>query len=46
LSRTLRKEHRLSLLENRVLKKISGLKRDEIIGGWSQLHNEKLHNVY
>jgi len=31
--------------ENRVLRKICGPKRDEIMGDWSRLHNE-LHNLY
>jgi hypothetical protein len=25
---------------------ISGLKRNEIIGGWRKLHTEELHNLY
>jgi hypothetical protein len=29
-----------------VLKKIFGLKRDEIIGGLRKLHNEEHHNLY
>jgi hypothetical protein len=29
-----------------VLRRIFGLKRDEIIGLWRKLHNEKLHNMY
>jgi hypothetical protein len=33
-SLTLREEHRLRAFENRVLKRIYGSKRDEIIGGW------------
>jgi hypothetical protein len=32
--------------ENRVLKEIFGLKRDEVVGGLRKLHNEKLHNLY
>jgi hypothetical protein len=28
---------------NRVLRRIYGLKRDEMTGGWRKLHNEKLH---
>jgi hypothetical protein len=32
-SLTLREEHRLKVFENRVLRKIFGPKRDEIIGG-------------
>jgi hypothetical protein len=30
----LREEHRLRVFENRVLRKIFGLKRDKVIGGW------------
>jgi hypothetical protein len=29
-----------------VLKRIFGLKRDEVTGGWRGLHNEELHNLY
>jgi hypothetical protein len=36
----------LRVFENRVLKIIIGLKRDEVIGGWRKLHNEELHNLY
>jgi hypothetical protein len=42
----LRKEHRLRVLENRVLRGIFGPKRDEVMGMWRKLHNEKLHNLY
>jgi hypothetical protein len=31
--------------ENRVLGRIFGPKRDEMIGGWRKLHNEELHNL-
>jgi hypothetical protein len=31
--------------ENRVLRKIFGTKRDEIMGVWRKLHNEGLHNL-
>jgi hypothetical protein len=34
------------VFENRVLRKIFGLKRDEVIGGWRKLHIEELHNLY
>jgi hypothetical protein len=34
------------VFENRVLRRIFGPKRDEIIGGWRKLHNEELHNLY
>jgi hypothetical protein len=29
-----------------MMRKICGLKRDEIIGGRRKLHNEELHNLY
>jgi hypothetical protein len=45
-SLTLREEHRLREFENRVLRRIFGLKRDEVTGGWRKLHNEELHNLH
>jgi hypothetical protein len=39
-SLTIREEHRLRVLENRVLRRIFELKRDEVMGGWRKLHNE------
>jgi hypothetical protein len=33
-SLTLREEHRLKVFESRVLRRIFGLKRDEMAGGW------------
>jgi hypothetical protein len=45
-SLTLREKHRLKVFENRVLKRIFGLKKDEVTGGWRKLHNEELHNLY
>jgi hypothetical protein len=42
----LREEHRLRVFENRVLRRIFGPKRDEVTGGWRELHNEELHNLY
>jgi hypothetical protein len=45
-SLTLREEHRLRVFENRVLRGIFGLKRDEVIGDWRKLHNEEFHNLY
>jgi hypothetical protein len=33
------------VLENRLLRRIFGPKRDEQTGGWRKLHNE-LHNLY
>jgi hypothetical protein len=45
-SLTLRKEHRLRMFKNRVLRRIFGLKRDEVMGGWRKLHNEELLDFY
>jgi hypothetical protein len=45
-SLTLREEHRLRVIENRVLRRMFGPKRDKKVGGWRKLHNEELHNLY
>jgi hypothetical protein len=45
-SLTLRQKHRLRVLENRVLRRIFGPKRDEVTVGWRRLHNEELHRLY
>jgi len=45
-SLTLRKERRLRVFENRVLKRIFTPKRDEVTGEWRKLHNEKLNDLY
>jgi hypothetical protein len=45
-SLTLREEHRLRVFENRVLRRIFGLKRDGVKGGWRKLPNEELLNLY
>jgi hypothetical protein len=34
------------VFENRVLRRIFGPKRDEVIGEWRKLHNEELHALY
>jgi hypothetical protein len=34
------------VFENRVLKRIFVLKREEVAGVWKRLHNEELHNLY
>jgi hypothetical protein len=41
-SLTLREEHRLRVSENSVLRRILGLKRDEVTEGWRKLYNEEL----
>jgi hypothetical protein len=46
LSLILREEPRLRVFENRVLSKISGPKREEMVGGWRTLHNEEIHSLY
>jgi hypothetical protein len=42
LSLALREEHRLRVFENKVLRRIFGSKRDEVMGRWRKLHNEEL----
>jgi hypothetical protein len=42
----LREECRLKVFGNRVLRRIFGPKRDEVIGGRRKLHDEELHNLY
>jgi hypothetical protein len=44
-SLTLREEHRLRVFENRVLRRISGPRRDEVTARWRKLHNEELCNL-
>jgi hypothetical protein len=34
------------VFENRVLREIFGLKRDELKARWRKLHNKELHNLY
>jgi hypothetical protein len=34
------------VFETSVLRGIFGPKRDEVTGGWKELHNEELHNLY
>jgi len=31
------------MFENRVLRRIFGPKREEVVGVWRRLHNEELH---
>jgi hypothetical protein len=42
----LREECRFRAFENRVLRRIFGPKREEVLRGWRRLHNEELHNLY
>jgi hypothetical protein len=43
---TLREDHRLRMLKNKVLKEILGPKREEVKRGWRKLHNEEPHDLY
>jgi hypothetical protein len=37
---------RLRVFENRMLRRIFAPKRDEVMGDWTELHNEELQNLY
>jgi hypothetical protein len=41
-----REERRLRAFENRVLTRIFGPKKDEVIDEWRKLHNEELTDQY
>jgi hypothetical protein len=43
---TLREKPRLRVFDNRVLRRIFGPKKYEVIGGWRKLHNEELYKLY
>ena len=45
-SLTLREERRLRVFGNRVLRRVFGPKKDEIIREWRKLHNEELSDLY
>jgi hypothetical protein len=34
------------MFENRVLRRIIGLRKDEVTGEWRKLHNEELRDLY
>jgi hypothetical protein len=42
----LRRERRLRVFENRVLRRIFGPKKDEVTGEWRKLLNEELNDLY
>jgi hypothetical protein len=46
LGLTLRKEHRLRVFENRVLRRIFGPKREEVTREWRRFHKEELYDLY
>ena len=45
-SLTLQEERKLKVFENRVLRRIFGPRRDEVMGEWRRLHNEELNDLY
>jgi hypothetical protein len=45
-SLTLTDESRLTVFENRVLRRVFGPKRDEVLEEWRKLHNEELNDLY
>jgi hypothetical protein len=42
----LSEERRVRVLENKVLRRVLGPKRDEVTGEWRKLHNEELNDLY
>jgi hypothetical protein len=42
----LREEHKLRVIENRVLSMIFRPKRDDVRREWRKLHNEELNDLY
>jgi hypothetical protein len=46
LGRSQREECRLRVFDNRVLRRVFGLKRDEVTGEWRRLHNKELYALY
>jgi len=45
-SLTLTEENKLSVFENKVLRRIFGPKREEVAGDLRRLRNEELYNMY
>jgi hypothetical protein len=44
-SLTLKEGQGLRVFENKVLRRIFGLKKDKVVGGWRELYDEELHNL-
>jgi hypothetical protein len=38
-------ENKLRVFQKRVLRRIFGPKRKEVVGNWRRLHNEEIHNL-
>jgi hypothetical protein len=45
-SLTLTEDYRVRVFENRVLRRIFGPKRNEVMGVWRELHKEVVHDLY
>jgi hypothetical protein len=43
---TTKKKSRLRMFENRLLRRIFGPRRDEVIGEWTRLNNEELNDLH
>jgi hypothetical protein len=43
---TLTEEHIQKVFENRILRRVFGPKKDEVVGDCRKLHNEELRNLY
>jgi hypothetical protein len=41
-----RKEHSLRVLQNKLLRRISGPKREEVAGGRRTPYNDEIHSLY
>jgi len=42
----LREEHTPKVVESRVLKRVFGFERDEVVGELRKLHNEELNDLF
>jgi hypothetical protein len=45
-SLALSETYRFKVINNRVLRKIFRSEREEVAGGWRNVHNEELHTLY
>jgi len=45
-SLTFRERRRVTVFENRVVRRMHGPKRDEVTGEWRKIHNEELNDLY
>jgi hypothetical protein len=41
---TFKEEHKVRLIETRLLRRIFGPTKDEVTGDWRKFHDEELHN--